>query len=84
MALSRPPFINLASLDEDGRIEAICEEVVKHRAIVTFLVEVENGSRAKGDRYIEKMKKKYPSIRVMYRGAGPADEVELIKVAVVQ
>lgn len=79
-----PPFIDLASLSEDERIEMIGHRAVDHREIVGFMVDIENGSHAKGDRYIEKLKRIFPSIKVMFRGDGPVAEVETIQIGVIQ
>lgn len=79
-----PPFMDVASFPEDKRIELIGHRVVDHRETVGFMVDVEDGSHAKGDRYIEKLRKKFPAITVMYRGDGPVEGVETIKVGVLQ
>ena len=79
-----PFFFNLVSLPEDERIELIGHRVVDHREVVGFMVDVENGSHAKGDRYIEKLTRRFPSITVMFRGDGPVAEVETIKVGILQ
>lgn len=78
------PFIDLADLPEDKRIDMIGHRAVDHRETVGFMVDVENGSHAKGDRYIEKLTERFPSITVMWRGDGPVDNVETIKVGVLQ
>ena len=77
-------FIDLYFLSEDKRIEMIGHRVVDHREIVGFMVDVENGSHAKGDRYIEKLKRLFPSITIIWRGDGPVPNCETIKVGVVQ
>lgn len=78
-----PPFVDL-QLEEDERIALIGHRVIEHRETVGFIVDVENGSHAKGDRYIEKLKLRFPGITVMFRGDGPADKMETIKVGVLQ
>lgn len=79
-----PPILDIAHLEEDKRIELIGHRVTDHGERVGFMVDVENGSHAKGDRYIQKLKKRFPAITVLSRQDGPVPDVETIKVAVVQ
>lgn len=69
-------YADLADLPEDKRIEMIGHRVMDHKEVVGFMVDVENGSHAKGDRYIKKLLEKFPAIQVMWRGDGPAKDVE--------
>jgi hypothetical protein len=62
----------------------IGHRAVDHHEVVGFMVDVENGSHSKGDRYIEKLKKKFPTVTVMWRGDGPVEGVETIKIGVLQ
>jgi hypothetical protein len=84
MPIRAVPFLDLHSVTEDKRIEMIGHRAVEHGETVGFLVDVVNGDHAKGDRYIEKLKRQFPSITVLYRGDGPVDDVETIKVGVLQ
>lgn len=77
-------FLDLADLPEDKRIEMIGHRAVDHCETVGFMVDIEDGSHAKGDRYIEKLTRRFPSISVMFRGDGPVTGVETIKVGVLQ
>lgn len=79
-----PPYVDLGSLPEDRRIEMIGHRAVDHREIVGFMVDVEDGSHSKGDRYIEKLIARFPSVTVMFRADGPINGVETIKVGVIQ
>lgn len=82
-----PQFYNIASMSEDDRIDLIGRQAVDNQKTVGFIVDVENGSHAKGDRYIEKLLQKFPTLRVLYRADGPVAwlaRAEIIKVGVIQ
>lgn len=58
-----PPYLDLASLPEDEHISLIGHRAVDHKETVAFIVEDD----FKADRYIRKLKNKYPLIRVVER-----------------
>lgn len=76
-------LIDLYNVEEDDRIKLIAHHVIDHKQVVGIMVDVEDGSHVKGDRYIEKIKKLYPQISVMFRGDGPVANVETIQLGVV-
>lgn len=78
-----PPYADLHDLPEDKRIDMIGHRVVDHHEVVGFFVDRNGEDRSKGDRYIAKLKKKFPQISVIARLDGPIDGAELIKVGVV-
>jgi hypothetical protein len=59
-----PPFIDLHKIDEDQRIDMIGHQAIDHGRVVGFIVELED---AKGDRYIAKLKQKFPAIKIIDR-----------------
>jgi hypothetical protein len=66
-----PPYLDMQTLSEDERIDAIGKIIFSEPANsakkpMTFGLCVEDNEKA--DRYIEKLKKKFPTIRVLYRG----------------
>lgn len=79
-----PSILDLFNLTEDQRIELIANRLIKHGETVAFIVDVEKGSHAKGDRYIRKLQEKWPSIKLIGRTDGPAEGSEIIKIAIVQ
>jgi hypothetical protein len=82
--MSNPvPFVDLHDVQEDKRIDLIGHRAVDHKEIVGFMVDREGEDRSKGDRYIAKLKAKFPALTVMWRGDGPVENVETIKVGLV-
>jgi hypothetical protein len=76
-------YADIADFDEDARIEMIGNSVMgggkssADKPIVSaFIVEDD----AKADRYIKKLQRKFPGIRVIGRGAGPVPETVTVKV----
>ena len=61
---------------EDERIRQIGEAVMKNRLVVGFFIDSEPG---KADRYIAKLKKKFPGIRVIFKGDGPIPDTTFVK-----
>lgn len=72
-----PPFLDIADLSEDKRIDMIGHRAIDHHDTVAFIVEADG---VKGDRYISKLKEKFPLIEVFERGKGPVKGTEYIKV----
>lgn len=60
-------YADLHSLDEDKRIDLIGHTVMEHDKTVAFIVE----DNKKADRYIEKLKLKFPGIVIVGRLKGP-------------
>ena len=73
-------FVDLHNLSEDARIEMIGHRAVDHKERVAFVVEDDE----KADRYVAKLKAKFPSVSVVERFAGPVPGVITVKVAEVQ
>lgn len=68
-------YTDLADLQEDDRIETI-GRTASQGALVGFIVEDD----AKADRYIAKLHKRYPTVSVVDRGAGPTAFTVLVRV----
>ncbi len=75
--MKRIPYADLHNLDEDGRIEVIGKMAMEKRQIVAFFTDADPG---KADRYIAKLKAKFPGIRIVDFFAGPVANVVTIKV----
>lgn len=61
-------YKDLGDEEEDERIRQIGEKTMNEKLIVGFVTDDDKG---KADRYIEKLKKRFPGIRVINRGIGP-------------
>lgn len=72
------PYKDIADLQEDERIRQIGEKAMQEKLVVGFVTDSEEG---KADRYIAKLKERFPGIRVIYQGDGPVPETILVKVA---
>ena len=77
-------YTDLYKLPEDERIDAIGKMIFSEPANsankpITFGLCVEDNEKA--DRYIEKLKKKFPTIRVLYRGPCEVPGIVLVKLA---
>lgn len=86
MPLRVPQLLNLSYLAEDRRIEIMAHRAIKHQGErVGFLVELDqDGGHSKGDRYIEKLKRRFPTLTVLARSDNvPRRGVELITIGVV-
>lgn len=68
-------YTDLADEHEDERIRQIGEQAM--RKIVAFITDSDAG---KADRYISKLKERFPGIRVVGRGDGPVDKTVWVKV----
>ncbi len=76
-------FADIADFDEDTRIDMIGKTVMSgpkssadKPVMAAFVVE----NDAKADRYIKKLQKKFPGIRVIDRFAGPVSEAITVRV----
>lgn len=80
-----PPFVDLHSLPEDRRIELMAHRAIKHQERVGFVVELDpDGGHSKGDRYVQKLKQRFPALAVLRRSDNvPRRGVELIMIGVV-
>lgn len=79
--MGNPPFVDLHHLSEDKRIDLIGQQAIDHMLVVGFIVDMEGiGGQDKADRYISKLQKKYPTIRIVHRGPGPTPHTILVKV----
>lgn len=72
-----PIFQDLADEPEDDRIKKIGEEVAKRGRAVAFMTDDEPG---KAERYIAKLLKWFPGVRVIGRFSGPVAGVITVKV----
>jgi hypothetical protein len=73
------PFKDLANLKEDDRIDEIAKKAMFSFGTVGFLVDCGPEYEMKGDRYIRKLKEKYPKITVLERKQNyPVKDVETI------
>ena len=75
--------INLGRLDENDRIRLIGESVMLAPAtssdrprVAGFIVE----SDEKADRYVRKLQKRFPTIRIIDRGPGPVEGTVMVKI----
>jgi hypothetical protein len=60
-------YADLADYPEDQRVEQIGHQAITNHLTVGFIVETE----AKAKRYIEKLERKFPGIRIIHQGKGP-------------
>lgn len=70
-------YRDLADMDEDERILGIGNEVTLGRKTVAFIMDSEPG---KADRYIDKLQKRFPGVRILWRGDGPVPNTVAVKV----
>lgn len=74
----RPTFVDTFTLAEDDRIKLIGETCLKHKALIGFVVESGAG---KAERYIEKLQKMFPGIRVVDQFEGPMKGMTSVRIA---
>jgi hypothetical protein len=72
----RPFYLDIADHEEDQRITIIGHAATCEKKIVAFIVEDD----VKANRYLDKLKKKYPGIKVLERGNGPVIGTVFVKV----
>ncbi len=72
-------YADIAELSEDERINLIAAAVKTGKA-TGFMVDKPGKDDSKGNRYIEKLKKLVPNLKVDVRVDGPVKNVEFIKV----
>lgn len=70
-------YVDIADLDEDKRIGFIGHRAMDHKETVGFIVDSEPG---KADRYIKKLKERFPGIEILDRGPGPVQDTTFVKV----
>jgi hypothetical protein len=70
-------YIDLHSIDEDKRIDTIGHAVMVHRSIADVITDAEPG---KAERYIAKLKAKFPGIQILERFDGPTPGAVTVKV----
>jgi len=79
--MKKSTYTDLADLEEDKRIERIGDAVITGK-IVAFVVDAEGANgQAKADRYLAKLKKMFPAIRVVKRFDGPVIDTVTVKVS---
>ena len=69
-------YADLGDMEEDRRIALIGHRAVDHRESVAFVVE----DFTKADRYMKKLKDKFPLIEEVERGKGPTKNTVYVKV----
>jgi len=74
--MSKPYYADLGDWDEDKRIEAIGNAATPGK-IIAFVTDAEPG---KADRYIAKLKERFPGIAVVERFDGPIEDTVTVKV----
>lgn len=75
--MSAPVFVDIADSEEDERIQAIGKAAFGQKKTVAFVTDSDPG---KADRYIAKLKEKFPGIRLIGRGDGPVAGAVWVKV----
>jgi hypothetical protein len=75
--MNKIPFADLGGMEEDKRIDTIGHAVRQTKGVVGFITDEEPG---KPERYIAKLKAKFPEIVVISQSKGPTKKSVLIKV----
>ena len=70
-------YADLGDMEEDKRIDLIGHMAMDHRKEVGFVTETEPG---KMDRYIRKLKERFPGISVGERRPGPIPDTWFVRV----
>jgi hypothetical protein len=73
--MSKPVYLDIADFDEDARVDVIGRAVMEQKKTSAFIVEDD----AKADRYLKKLKKRFPGIRLIARGDGPVKDTVFVK-----
>jgi len=73
--MSKPQFLDIADHEEDERIGIIGRAVMEHKKTSAFVTDDD----PKADRYIRKLKARFPGIRVIARGSGPVKDTVWVK-----
>lgn len=63
--MSSPTFYDFYNLEEDKRIDLIGHRVLDHQEIVALLLEDDTLDEGKITRYLQKLQKKFPTIRIL-------------------
>ena len=71
-------FADVADLSEDDRIDVIGRTAIEKNQVVGCVVDA--APAAKADRYIDKLRAKFPTLQILHRGPGPTPGTTLIKV----
>lgn len=71
------PYADIADLDEDNRIALIGDYVMRYRKTAAFVTDSDPG---KSDRYIQKLKHRYPGINIIGLIDGPVPNTVTVKV----
>ncbi len=75
--MSMPPYVDIASLEEDKRIDLIGHTVIEHQKTVAFITDSDPG---KADRYIRKLTERFPGLVVLEQFPGPVPNTIAVKV----
>jgi|GEM_PF-3298266 len=70
-------YVDMGDLDEDSRIDTIGHYVTQYRKTVAFVTDADPG---KADRYIAKLKAKFPGIKIVDFINGPVAGTVTVKV----
>jgi hypothetical protein len=74
-------YFDAGDLEEDRRIEIIGHQAMVHHKVVGFITDCEGKDGwEKADRYVRKLKEKFPGIREMDRSKGPVPGTVAVKV----
>lgn len=75
-----PQYKDLGDETEDERIRQIGTATMGEKAVVGFVVDKEEDDGI-AERYITKLKERFPGIRVIYKADGPVADTTFVKVA---
>ncbi len=73
----KPMYVDIADFEEDKRIAIIGDMAMKRRQRVAFVTDSDPG---KAERYISKLKAKFPGIRIVDFFKGPVAGTVTVKV----
>ena len=73
-------FADLANLPEDERIDLIGRYVIETKQTVGVLTDSGRGDECKPQRYIDKIKKRFPSVQIIGKEPGPIKNTICIRV----
>lgn len=76
--MNMPPLIDLYRLSEDERIDMI-GKIAMSGKIIGVMVDGDKVDPGKADRYVSKVRAKFPNVREVERFAGPVKNVTTIK-----
>jgi len=75
--MRKPKYADLGDFEEDKRIDIIGDAAMRLKQTVAFITDADPG---KADRYIAKLKARFPGIVVLGRSNGPVKGSVTVKV----